>query len=107
MASDTTIEIEVLRKIINGILDFIEKDVGVNRVELTKDHYWNVLDDDVYETTKPAELGAGSLRDDWEFLLACANDKDQQLPIMLIHVAPILHALSQTLQSYRNPRQTR
>jgi hypothetical protein len=107
MASNTTIEIQVLRKIINGILDFIEKDVGVNRVDLTKDHYWNVLDGDVYEITKPVELGAGSLRDDWEFLLASASDKDQQLPIMLIHVAPILHALSQTVQSYKDRSEMR
>jgi hypothetical protein len=68
-----------------------------------KDHYWNVLDSDLYETERPEELGAGSLRDDWEFLLACANDKARQLPIMLIHVAPLLKALSSAVPSYKPP----
>ena len=106
MASDQAIKIDVLRKTINGILDFIEKDLALSEVKLENDHYWNVLDGETYETKRPTELGAGSLQDDWEFLLSSAKDKDQQLPIMLIHVAPILHALSQAVPSYTSPSQS-
>ena len=103
MASDQVIQVDMLRKAINGILDFIEKDLAVSEVNLTKDHYWNVLNSDLYETERPEELGAGSLRDDWGFLLACASDKEQQLPIMLIHVAPLLKALSTAVPSFKPP----
>jgi len=103
MASDGTIQIDALRKVINGIFDFIEKDLGISEVDLKKDHYWNVFDDDMYELARPEELGAGSLQDDWEFLLSSAKDRAQQIPIMLIHVAPILLALSQAVPSYTSP----
>src|SRR5262245_56752099 len=106
MASDQAIQIDVLRKTINGILDFIEKDLGLSAVDLKRDHYWNVLDSDAYEIAKPSELAAGSLQDDWEFLLAAEKDKAQQLPIMLIHVAPILQALAQAVPSYTSPRES-
>ena len=103
MASNRPIQIETLRRIINGILDFVEKDLAISEVDLKQDHYWNVFDDDMYELARPKELGAGSLQDDWEFLLSSAKDKAQQLPIMLIHVAPILQALSQAVPSYTSP----
>jgi hypothetical protein len=106
MASDGSIQIDALRRVINGIFDFIEKDLGVSEVDLKRDHYWNVLADDMYALARPEELGAGSLQDDWEFLLSSAKDKAQQLPIMLLHVAPILQALSQAVPSYTSPRET-
>jgi hypothetical protein len=106
MASDKSIQIDVLRRVVNGIFDFIEKDLGIREVDLKKDHYWNVFDDDMYELARPEELGAGSLRDDWEFLLSSAKDRGQQLPIMLIHVAPILQALSQAVPSYTSPSES-
>lgn len=106
MASDRTIQIDALRKVINWIVDFIEKDLGISEVDLKKDHYWNVFDDDMYELARPEDLGAGSLQDDWEFLLSSAKDKAQQLPIMLLHVAPILQALSQALPSSTSPSES-
>jgi hypothetical protein len=105
MARDGTIQIDALRKVVNGIFDFIEKDLGISEVDLKKDHYW-IFDDDLYGMARPEELGAGSLQDDWEFLLSSAKDKAQQLPIMLIHVAPILQALSQAVPSYTSPSQS-
>lgn len=106
MESDSVVRIQVLRNVINGILDFIEKDLGQSEVELGKDHYWEVLDHDLFSMGRPAELGAGSLIDDWEFLLSTAKDKTQQLPIALIHVAPILKALSQAVPSFTSPKES-
>lgn len=106
MENDRTIQIDTLRRVINGILDFIEKDLGIKEVELQKDNYWTFLDDTAPEVGRPSEFGVGSLIDDWEFLLSSAKDKAQQLPIMLIHVAPILQALSQAVPSYTSPKES-
>jgi len=106
LEDDRAIQIDTLRKVVNGILDFIEKDLGLREVRLQKDNYWTVLEDSAPDAGKPSEFGVGSLNDDWEFLLSSAKDKDQQLPIMLIHVAPILQALAQAVPSYKSPRET-
>jgi len=106
MESDSVVQIQVLRKVVNGILDFIEKDLKQSEVELGKDHYWEVMDADLFAMERPTELGAGSLIDDLEFLQSSANDKAQHLPIMLIHVAPILRALSQAVPSYTSPSES-
>lgn len=107
MESDSgVVQIAALRTVLNGILDFIEQDLVTTEVDLGKDHYWQVLDRDLYEVPPPAELGAGSLIDDWKFLMSAVKDKEQQLPAMLVHVAPILQALSKAVPSYRSPRQT-
>jgi hypothetical protein len=106
MASDGTIQIDTLRKVINGIFDFVEKDLAISEVKLREDNYWTVLDDKAFDGVQPTELGVGSLWDDWEFLLSSAKDKNQQLPIMLIHVAPILQALSRAVPSYTSPSQS-
>jgi hypothetical protein len=106
MESGSVVQIRELRSVINGILDFIEKDLKLREVELGKDHYWEVLDRDLFSMERPTELGAGSLIDDLEFLLSSAKDKTQQIPIMLIHVAPLLKALSQAVPSYTSPERS-
>jgi hypothetical protein len=108
MASPNSISIDVLRKTINGIFDFIEKDLGVTEVELKQDHYWSIPDTALYTMEgQPKELDVGSLKDDFEFLLSSSKSADQQLPIMFIHIAPILQALSQAVPSYTSPRETK
>jgi hypothetical protein len=101
MENDSVVKIPVLREVINGILDFIERDLKQSEVDLGKDHYWQVLDRDLYEIPSPTQLGAGSLIDDWNFLLSAWKDKQKRLPVTLIHVAPILHALSEAVPSYK------
>jgi hypothetical protein len=61
MASDGTIQIDALRKVINGIFDFIEKDLGVSEVDLKKDLYWTLLEDKAPDAGQPTEFGVGSL----------------------------------------------
>jgi hypothetical protein len=98
-----TINIDVLRKTINGILDFIEKDLGITEVELKKNHYWSITDDVLYSMDEPPkQLAVGSLVDDWDFVLS-ASKSDQQLPIMFIHIAPLIQALSQGVPNYTSP----
>jgi hypothetical protein len=100
-----TIDIDVLRKTINGIFDFIEKEQrGIKEVELKQNHYWSVTDDVLYSMDEPPkELAVGSLADDYEFVLSSFKNADQQLPIMFMHIAPLLQALWQAVPNYPSP----
>jgi len=96
------IQIGELRSVVNGILDFIERDLGIASVTPQYDHYWTVPDGDLYSTTsKPEYLDAGSLKDDWHFVHAAFKDKSQALPATLAHVAPLLLLLSRQVQNYK------
>jgi hypothetical protein len=104
MASPNGISIDVLRKTINGILDFIERDLGITDVDLKQNYYWSVTNDTLYSMDHPPkELAVGSLMDDWDFVLSASKGADQQLPIMFIHIAPLLQALSQGVPNYISP----
>ena len=50
MADSVKISIEILRNAINGIFDFIEKDLSVREVELKQNYYWSIADDVLYAT---------------------------------------------------------
>ncbi len=107
MASPKGISIDVLRKLINGTLDFIEKDLGLTEVELEQNYYWSVADDVRYMMENPPkEIDVGSLKDDWDFVLSASKDTDQHIPITFIHVAPLLQALSQAVPSYTSPSES-
>ena len=101
MVNADSINIPTLRNLINAIFDFVEKDLSVDEVKLLHNNYWTVVDDEAYAPEPPTELGVGSLRDDWEFVLTSSKNPDQQLPIAFMHVAPILHALANLLPSYK------
>jgi hypothetical protein len=105
MASPNTISIDVLRKTINGIFDFIENEQrGGAEIELKQNYYWSITDDVLYSMDgPPKQLAVGSLVDDYEFVLSSFKNADQQLPIMFMHIAPLLQALWQAVPNYASP----
>lgn len=106
MASPNSVSIGTLREVINGVFDFVEKDLGMSEVELKKNYYWDIPEDELYSMeNQPKELVVGSLIDDWEFVLS-ASRMDPQIPIEFIHVAPLLRALAQWVPSYISPSGT-
>lgn len=105
MEANNQIDITALREIINKILDFIEKDLGKKTVDLKHNYYWSIMDDALYAMEKkPTDLGCGSLIDDLEFTLNALKKSNQPLPIDLIHVAPLLHAIAHAVPSYGPPK---
>ena len=105
METNNQINIADLRKIINKILDFIEKDLGKNTVDLKHNFYWSIADDALYLMERePAELDCGSLADDREFVLGALKRSSQPLPMDFIHVAPLLHAIAHAVPSYVPPK---
>jgi len=104
MANPNCISINVLRATINGIFDFIEKDLGLLEVQLNENYYWSIKDDELYSMDQPPkELVVGSLFDDFEFVSSSFKNADRQLPIMFIHIAPILQALSEGVPNFPSP----
>lgn len=97
------IDINALRTVTNRILDFIERDLGMTSVELSHNLYWSADDDDLYEMNKDPQFNVGSLIDDLEFTTAAHRDPNEAIPLVLMHVAPLLKALSTAVPSYKSP----
>lgn len=105
MGNDSSVNIAILREVINRILDFIETDLNLTAIDLDKDFYWSIADDVLYtvENSSP-QLDCGSLADDLEFVLSAYEHRDQALPLTLLHVAPILRMLAITVPSYKGSK---
>lgn len=96
----------MLRRVTNQIFDFIEHELGTNQVRLGRDFYWAIPDKGLYEmANKPDDLEVGSLIDDIEFVASASTDKESAIPLNLLHLAPILKALSVAVPSYKPPDQ--
>lgn len=94
------INIADLRLVVNRILDYIEHDLEQASVRLDEDNYWDVADEERYRFTKaPENFEHGQLYDDWEFLTSILKEKDQAIPLMLIHVAPLLRRIGEQVRS--------
>jgi hypothetical protein len=100
----SNVSIEVLRDVTNRIFDFIERDLKTKSVQLPHDFYWSISDDALYAMDKqPPQLDVGSLVDDLSFVAAASKDPSQAIPLVLMHVAPLLKALSGAVPSYTAP----
>ena len=58
----------------------------------------HIDDEALYDVVhQPQELDCGSLVDDFDFVSAAHKDPDQAIPLVLMHVAPLLKALSRAV----------
>ena len=95
------LQIEQLRAVIQRIFDLVQKDFGIKEVILDNNYYWSISEKDLYLLDKnPAQLDVGSLLDDLEFVRSAYEDADQALPLLLLHIAPLLTALATKLPNF-------
>lgn len=100
----TIVDVNVLREVTNRIFDFIQRDLELRVVDLPENFYWEIPDDDLYELgAEPKQLECGSLADDADFVRAAYEDQSQAIPLVLMHVAPLLRALATAVPSYKAP----
>lgn len=100
------VSIERLRETINSVFDFIERDLGQSAVPLPSNYYWTVPDDALYMMEHPPkQLDCGSLTDDLEFAEAAYTNREQAIPLMFIHLAPLLYALAKSVPSFTSPKE--
>ena len=99
--ADKSIDVADLRLVVERIFDFMQKDLSLQEVALDENYYWQVAEDDLYSIKQaPEQLDVGSLLDDWEFVQSAKLDPEQALPLLLLHVAPLLRALATKVPNF-------
>jgi hypothetical protein len=89
------INIAELQQITNEFFEHILNVLEIDSIELTESLYWSIHDEEKYKVeNQPQNMGLGDLYDDMEFLKHILKDKDQAVPAMMMHLAPILDYLS-------------
>ncbi len=97
MLKQPIVNIPELRRIVDGLLAHVEKVHGPE-FRLEDDYYWDLNKDEMFDMDKKIEPNeAGSLGDDWEFLLNMkGNDIEEDGPsLMLVHAAPLLRYIGE------------
>ena len=97
-----SVDLKVLREVTDRIFEFMERELQISSVELRHNFYWDVSDEVLYQMEQqPQELDCGSLVDDADFVAAAHKDPAQAIPLVLMHIAPLLRALSTAVPSYK------
>ena len=101
MEHDKSINIGQLRTFVNRVFDFIEHDLGYEKFDLTRNFYWSISDDQLFDLTQqPTKIDCGSLVGDVEFLEIAMKNQEQAFPMMFLHLAPLLQAMAKGIPSY-------
>lgn len=96
------IEIAVLREACQRIFEFIEHDLEISSIDLEEDLYWSLPEEVRHDMNKaPTASHAGNLFDDYDFVMPLIKDRDQAMPLMFEHIAPLLTALANRLPNYK------
>lgn len=92
------IEIALLREACERIFEFIEQDLKIGSIELEEDLYWTLPEEVRHDMSKiPTASHVGNLFDDYDFVVPLTHDRDQAMPLMFEHIAPLLAALAHRL----------
>jgi hypothetical protein len=89
------------KQALDTVLDHIIRDLDMEAVPIDpeRDFYWNLSEKDLYDTTKRnPTLDVGRIVDDWEFFSKTPEDREQTIAYMLIHAAPLLRYLAETVK---------
>lgn len=90
------IEIDVaqLKLITDRIFESLSKRGGA--IVLDWDDYWEVSPDSRYNLgTVPSDLTVGKLSDDLAFLSQVQSARQETVPYMFVHLAPLLSAIAE------------
>lgn len=85
-----TIELDELKAIFERLIATRDK------FEISKDHYWEIWEDELYNVyKKPENLTIGQLTDDWNELQRI-NDSEEPVSYDLVRFARIMRAIGQS-----------
>lgn len=88
------LNIAELKKLLNILLVYLNKQNDTACVEFEKDLYWNITDEELYDSYKdPIDLTIGSLVEDWAFLQKVVKDEREILDHDLSKLGSILKFL--------------
>jgi hypothetical protein len=93
----TEIQIDQLQEIANKLFDHIKNDLGINKIVLDKNFYWDMDFDQLYAIETPPKLNMGSLHDDWEFVSSLLEKDSAPVSLSLTELAPLLRYLGEKI----------
>lgn len=93
----TEIRIEQLREIANKLLNHIENDLGIEKVVLDKNFYWDMDSKQLYDVETTPALNMGSLYDDWEFVSSLLEKDAAPVSLSLAELAPLLRYIGEKI----------
>jgi hypothetical protein len=97
----SNIDLQALKQAVNSILDHMIEDLKLSSVpiEQSKDLYWDCPAPEIYNSSKkPTDLTVGRLSDDLDFTGSIQRGQSADVAYNLIHVAPLLRYLGETVQ---------
>jgi hypothetical protein len=95
------IDLTILKKAVNAILDHLIEDLRFEKVaiDVNQDFYWDCPVPAVYDSsTKPTTLDTGRLSDDVDFVKKIDRGRSQDVSYNLIHVAPLLRYIGERVK---------
>jgi hypothetical protein len=91
------IQIDQLQEIANKLFDHIKNDLGINKIVLDKNFYWDMDSGQLYDIETAPKLNMGSLHDDWEFVSDLLDKDSDPVSLSLTELAPLLRFLGEKI----------
>jgi hypothetical protein len=95
------IDLKRLKVAVNAVLDHLMDDLGIQKVQINdaEDFYWECPPSEAYDASKkPAELDAGRLSDDVDFMNLIQRGQCGDTAYNLVHVAPLLRYVGEKIK---------
>jgi hypothetical protein len=89
------IDLELIKTALIRSIDDYARMYSKGPMELDEDYYWKVMDDQLFDMTKPPEsLGVGDLREDFTYIKSCIDNDNMFGPLEMQYLAGLLNWLS-------------
>lgn len=95
------IDLKVLKKAVNAVLDHLTNDLGIETVPIEQDTdlYWHCPASELYDVSKkPIGLDIGRLKDDVDFITMIQRGQSGDSSYNLVHVAPLLRYIAEKVK---------
>lgn len=89
------LSVQDLKRVLNRLFEHLQ-DKGVTEVELSRELYWVVPSNCLYDIDIPPgqiQLNVGDLSDDWNFVKELLKEDDEPVGFQLTEAAPLVAAL--------------
>jgi hypothetical protein len=85
------IKVSDIRKVVLRLLDHIERDRGIEDVEISQNFYWLIDPGARFDMGRdPSEFEVGSLIDDWDLVSGLLQEGSEPVSLQLTELAPVL-----------------
>ena len=100
--SKREINLRLLKSAVNAVLDHLVEDLGIESVAIEDEQnsYWDCPYPEMHDvSTQPGDLTVGQLSDDFGFVKLVRRGQSADLAYNLVHIAPLLRYIGETVKS--------